>query len=405
MTHEPASFPLRVSAAARSAVKRVLPWLVRARQAPRLERELEKERQAHDRLRRHVRTLPRHEWGSLTPGVDAWSERWRERTGRRVLLFARKDYGGSLMRWAEALNTHTDWAARHVVLFPHEYRYPLDLVYTPELATSEDGLSSLVADASAVHVKDETLVEDRREFPKDFFAAFDVPLVFQQYGGFARAYADLPAYRAFVGTFAARIALTPDLNFDWFDGAIVPQAIDVARYPYAWHDGRRLAHSPTSEERKGTSDLRRAVEGLDVELDIISGVSYDESVERKASCNLFFDQAGREQVSDLRTDRVIGWYGNSALEAAVRGIPTIAHLSEDAFAGGARAGLDLRRRCAIVNTPLGSDGIRETIEAYFRLTPEEREALSHRTRAWVEEFHSYEATGAALAAVYDSVAR
>jgi glycosyltransferase involved in cell wall biosynthesis len=181
--------------------------------------------------------------------------------------------------------------------------------------------------------------------------------------------------------------------------------IDTRRFAYSWTEGRRLAHSPSTHTRKGTATLLAALDGLDIEFDLIQRVSHAECLERKQRCNLFFDQAGREDARQLGVDDVIGWYANAALEAAVHGIPTIAHLSEDAFAGAERGGQSIRERCAIINTPLDEDGIRRTIETFFGLEPDERRALSLRTRRWVEEFHSYEAVGPQLAALYDRVRR
>jgi hypothetical protein len=114
---------------------------------------------------------------------------------------------------------------------------------------------------------------------------------------------------------------------------------------------------------------------------------------RKADSNVFFDQAGESSI---------GWYANSAVEAAVFGIPTLAHLSEDAFDGAVRGGHDVRERCPIVNAPLDVAGIRATVGRLVELSPRERRDLSLRTRAWVEEFHSFRVVGPQLVAAYDA---
>jgi hypothetical protein len=198
--------------------------------------------------------------------------------------------------------------------------------------------------------------------------------------------------------------MTPDLAFDWLDAEYIPHPIDTERFKYAWTDGRVLGHSPSTASRKGTAELLEAVQGLDVELELIQNVSHSECMARKARCNLFFDQAGHESRESLGTGAVIGWYGNSALEAAVHGIPTIAHMSEDAYRGAERAGYrHIRAQCAVLNTRPGVEGIRRTICNYLAADPEERSRISERTRRWIEDFHSYPAVAGRLSALYNRV--
>jgi hypothetical protein len=358
-------------------------------------------------VKKALDSLPRYEFGSLSPGVESWSRRWREAEGNRVLLYAHRDYAGSLYRWAAAINTSTEYAARVIVLENHPFKYPIDLLYsTASFEATYPDLLELMEQSDVVHLKDETgFYLGGNKLPPEFFTQLGVPLVFTHYGGYARKHSDDPGYIAHVLSHDARVAMTPDLCFDWFDGSYIAHGIDVERFRYSWRDGRVVGHSPSTPARKGTDELLEAVQGLDVTLDVIHGVTYDECLARKAMCNLFFDQAGREQVAVLGIDHVIGWYANSALEAAVLGIPSIAHLSDVALERAARSGQDVRESCAIINTPRGAEGIRQTIAAYFELSPRERQELSVRTRAWTESFHSYEVVGPQLAALYDGVRR
>jgi hypothetical protein len=203
------------------------------------------------------------------------------------------------------------------------------------------------------------------------------------------------------------VAMTPDLLFPWFDGAYIPHAIDTRVTPYSWSPGSVLSHSPSNPQRKGTRELVRAIAGLtdlQLEFDLVQGVSHSECLQRKRQANLFFDQAGRESRRALGVDTVVGWYGNSALEAAAHGIPTVAHLSRSALEAADRARGDVSGRCAIINTPLGVEGIAKTIRWFFDLSTEEQTSLSKATHAWVEEFHSYSAVARQLQALYLKVA-
>jgi glycosyltransferase involved in cell wall biosynthesis len=379
---------------------------MRARDATRRQRmaALKEERKRAVRevalLRRELDKARLYRYGAYGAGVEGWERRWDERPGRRVLLYARVDAAGSLFRWAEAINRHTPYAARVGCFELDPFVHPTDLVF-PDPRVGPSGFAELVAEANVIHVKDE------RGFPygdgpgAHAVLATDKPVVFTHYGGRARGQSSDPAYRRAIGRTAARVATTPDLCFDWFDGRWIPLPIDTERFPYEWCDGRVVGHSPSIAERKGTLEFMEAASTLPCEVDLIQGVSYTECLERKRHCNLFFDQAGWELPRF--GGRPLGIYGNAALEAAVRGIPTIAHLSEELFEGALRGGRDLRADCLIVNTPLGVEAIRATLRRWLEAPAEERARRSRQTRAWIERLHSYRAVAADLAAVYDDL--
>jgi hypothetical protein len=351
-------------------------------------------------LRHELDKVPRHRYGAYTAGVPGWEQRWDANPGRRVLLYANADAAGSLFRWAEAINRHTPYAVRMACFRLNPFGYPTDLAF-PDPRVGPSDFAELVAEANIVHVKDE------RGFPHgegpggQTVLATDKPVVFTHYGREARRQASDPDYRGAVGRCAARVATTPDLCFDWFDGHWVPLPIDTERFPYEWRDGRVVGHSPSRPERKGTREFMEAASALPFEIELIQDVGHTESLERKRRCNLFFDQAGWDPPRF--GGRPAGNYANSGLEAAVRGIPTIAHLSEELFEGAIRGGKDLRADCMIINTPLGVEGIRATLRRWLEAPADEREHHSRQTRAWVERVHSYRAVAADLAAVYDGV--
>ena len=362
-------------------------------------------------LAEEFRKVAAHRYGSHTPGCAGWEERWDRSPGRRVLLCAVNDFAGSFFKWAEAVNRHTDYAARLAVFKLNRFRHRVDLVLPhpdlidPDLLGRAAGVRALVSEADVVHVKDERgpFAPSSSRLP-EVVSACGKPRIYTAYGGYFRKLAADDGFRRHVAAFDARVALTPDLVHDWFDARFIPQAIDADANRLLWSDGRLIMHSPTRKERKGTDDLLEAVRGLDVEFEMIFGVDHEECLRRKRRANLFFDQAGREGRPGW-TPAVIGWYGNAALEAAVHGIPTIAHLSAAAFDGARRAGRDVEADCAIINTPLGAEGIRKTVEEYFALSRAERTALSLRTRKWVEDFHGYRSCARDLASLYDDVLR
>jgi hypothetical protein len=82
-----------------------------------------------------------------------------------------------------------------------------------------------------------------------------------------------------------------------------------------------ISHSPTNRKAKGTDRILEALEKLSLKytftVDLIEGVSYEESLHRKANSSLFIDQIGE-----------LG-YGVSSLEALSLGVPTAVELLPD----------------------------------------------------------------------------
>jgi hypothetical protein len=377
----------------------------------------------YKRLRKRGARLLRNQYHLLTTGgfecvnryAGRWGENWKDPSKAKVLLLAPQDYAGSFYGWAKAVNKISpDAACRLVSLTRHRYEFDCDYIFhvyergvekTPELVR-------MVDEADALHLKDESYFRNANYRPAIYrlvnsmiekFRRDNKPIIYTHFGSIARGSEQDPAYRQAVREFDARIALTPDLNFDWFQGHLIPHAIDLGELYYSWRETRRLAHSPSSLEIKGSNLMWEAVNEIDEirqnwELDLIAGVKLSKCLERKQKAELFFDQAGKNDGDPH--GRVIGWYGKSAVEAMAFGIPSIAHLSEEAFQGCERAGKNLRHLCPILNTGLDRAAMKETVLKYLTLTGSEKEELSQRTRAFVEKFHGEDVVGRELGKVY-----
>ena len=363
-------------------------------------------------------SLPQLSLDGDTGGVQAWQERWKRAPQRqRILMVSPKDFAGSMYKWAEALNRYTDFAVRLIQFEVHQFNYPVDLVVPAYGDGRFKKVLDLAEEAGILHLKDEhtwfmklphysnlDLIETM--FFSNTFSS--VRKVYTHYGGYARKFKCNAKYISTVEKFDARIAMTPDLNFDWFAGHYIPHAIDVTAMPVTWSDSNRVVHSPSSPEKKATYMLEESIMMLkkhypDIwqnwSMDIIHNVSFEECLVRKRKASLFFDQAGRHRVPDLGIDDVIGWYGNSAIEAMAAGIPTIAHLSEVAFLRAEKAGVFIRD-APLINISRTREGLIHGILSFMQSTPEERQNLSRRTRRFTVDFHGYEAVGQRLAAVY-----
>lgn len=361
-----------------------------------------------------IKTASDFRYGSQIPPIERWERKWDKNPGKRILFYTLKDFSGSFYKWAYAVNRYTPYTARLVAFSKHQYNYPQDILFSI-LDFENSQFEKLLDECDLIHIKDESEIylsyiqkQDRKysKLPSDLFKAYSSkPTVFTHYGGYARKFSREKSYRQYVSEcFDARVAMTPDLNFDWFNGLFIPHSIDINDFSYCWKNGNIIAHSPSTAVRKGTSEFNKAVErmGQQYHYEQIQNVSHAECIARKRNATIFFDQAGRESLKSLGIDDIIGWYGNSALEAMVHGIPTIAHISDVALAGAAWAGKDMTK-LPILNTTLEANGMYQTLHDFFALSPEEREDISLRTRSWVEDFHSLEVNGQELAELYDKL--
>ncbi|KAA0213221.1 MAG: glycosyltransferase family 1 protein [Leptolyngbya sp. PLA3] len=184
------------------------------------------------------------------------------------------------------------------------------------------------------------------------------------------------------------------LNPDLLD--TVPKAVFL---PYARLDPRtvppvfpaphsgalRVAHAPTNRLVKGTEaalDAARQLGGL-VELDLIEGVSNEQTLHRLAAADVVVDQ--------LR----LGWYGGLAAESMALGKPVIAYIDPR---GRERIPRAMAEEMPIISTD--SCSLLATIE---RLATSERATLPDRGRAsrrFVERWHDPMAIARWMARVY-----
>jgi len=364
--------------------------------------------------------------GSLTAGESEWEKKWQRSEGKRILFYSTKDYSGSFYKWARAVNEHTDYAVRMITSTTHSYGYAQDLIVPRLMMTknfpydhgdlkhSHDRALELANEADVIHFKEEcewfTQCEDYLLWKLHERAKENnTPTVFTHYGGYARKYKKNKQYIEFVQDFDARIAMTPDLNYDWYDGYYIPHSIDTDAYSSTWSpETRTVVHSPSNKKRKNTDTFEAAVEAS-LKADPswtytqIHGVPHEECLALKQKSGLFFDQAGRENSGSLGIDDIIGWYGNSGIEGMVFGIPTIAHISEQAWQGAERAGKFIRDICPVVNTGITQESFEETLQNHFKLSDEQRCDIAYRTRQWAEDFHSFRTNGRELAEVYESL--
>src|SRR5919202_35177 len=105
------------------------------------------------------------------------------------------------------------------------------------------------------------------------------------------------------------------------EAEVVPPGIDVAAIEPAPPSERArpvVLHAPSSRRRKGTEHVLAALDGLDVELDLVEGLDHREAFERYRRADVVIDQLNA------------GWYGVFAIEAMSLGKPVLTFLHEEA---------------------------------------------------------------------------
>ena len=217
--------------------------------------------------------LPIFDYGSINKGKKEWVIKWKNAThDHRVLMVAPKDFAGSMYKLAESLNRYSDYAVRLITFDFHQFGYPLDLIVPECNGARMEALFKLASESAVLHLKDEHSWFLRWErslnlevIDKLFFSNLfkNTPKVFTHYGGYARKFKHHKKYVSKVKKFEGRITMTPDLNFDWYDGKYIPHTIDTDKIQSCWYDSNILVHSPSNPLTKATSLLDKAIHLLE----------------------------------------------------------------------------------------------------------------------------------------------
>jgi glycosyltransferase involved in cell wall biosynthesis len=153
----------------------------------------------------------------------------------------------------------------------------------------------------------------------------------------------------------------------------------------------KVAHASNHRLVKGTEELIAAVErlrvsGLDIQLDVIERVPNAEAIERFAR-------------ADIVVDQLYEGYALAAVEAMTLGKVVISALENEATYTPFRQHSYLDR-CPIVSADTS------TIEQVLRTLVERRAGwpqIGRQTRAYVEAFHSPEASARLFTAIYETI--
>ncbi len=164
-----------------------------------------------------------------------------------------------------------------------------------------------------------------------------------------------------------------------------------ARDPQPLGDRPRIVHAPSHRGVKGTELVLDAVaqlqrEGLELELELVEGLTHAEARRAYERADLLVDQL------------LIGWYGALAVELMALGRPVVCYVDEETAARHAPAEL-------LADLPLVRATATDLAEVLRSLLTERRgeyPELSRRSRAFAERWHDPAAIGRRMRAEYEA---
>lgn len=276
-----------------------------------------------------------------------------------IVLMGTNDWAGLGYNLYEALNRE-GVNCRHIVGRAHGYGYKYDILATDEGLIPE--VSKILDDADYILY----LGSDWHYQPLGIKADASIPKGVWHVGSSYRNQQDfydrLKGFKYFFGT---------GMTGCQADYIFLPALIDTSEYAYQdrnWSDKLIIGHSPSTVSAKATDVFIEAMEGLDAEIDVIHGVSYDECMIRKRRCHVFFDQLWAYKLCNGE----VPGYGMSAVEAGAYGSIVL---------GGSEL---LGIHCTRAN-------LRSQIESVINAPVAQKLKWSKDIRKYVVEMHGYEA--------------
>lgn len=305
----------------------------------------------------------------------------------KIVILSKIDYAASGFKLMQALKRHTDF---DVQLFSgaaqNKLNHPTNVLVTKG---NLHKVQQQVNEADILHFKGDWPPEDGYlglKIPKN------KPIVLTTSGSFFRKtiYGGLGVYsNADYKNVTLKTSFETDLLYPEYSSIWTPHPIDSEDKANIWvrNNFPVFMHIPSNAVRKGTPFVEKVFDVIrermrKAETHIVSGITYRESTKLKQRASVYFDQFK------------VGFYGNAALEAMQWGIPVVCWLSPMALqqANGQLKG------CPIIN----EDDTDPEGTAMRVIKAIESPMLSHQTKEWCDDKHSYKAVAKQWTTLYKS---
>jgi hypothetical protein len=320
--------------------------------------------------------------------------------GKKIVQLSKFDYCGSGYRIAEAVNTYTNnfvdcfvmfhcagtFKRHHAIGFQQGER---SHVISPPII---ERVNNIIKDADVIQFKGDFLPNEEN-FPK-IKIPDGIPVIVSVHGSFFRRGFDnvsrgMYSFDEYKAVSDIRTVGSADLNYPDFDARLVPIPYPTHLYENIWKRNKIpiISHSPSYRSKKGTNLLEEAQRilkgrGIDIILDIITGVSVEECIERKAKSDIFFDQINS-----------LGFYGNSLAEAIAMGIPSISYISDKTISMCPEE----LKEIPDINCGNTAESLANKIESLLK---SDLQKFSNECYEWCEKHHSYKTLAKTWSDIY-----
>lgn len=306
----------------------------------------------------------------------------------KVVILSIIDYAGSGFNILSAVRRHTDI---DIILFggPPNNKY-LHPTYVVVNNSNKKLIQEEINRADILHFKGDWPPEDGylgMQIPKD------KPIIITTAGSFFRKKIIPTGIERFMvadyGRATLKTSITPDLLYPEYSDIWTPHPIDSETKLNIWHKPEipYFLHVPSSPLRKGTEFVKSVFEVLKKKIkcktEIITNVDWHTARSVKKNATIYFDQF------------VVGFYGNSALEAMQYGIPVVNWISPRAI----EQSKGKLNGCPVVNCSQKS----AEKAAMMVLEAMEDPTLSQRTKEWCDKVHGYRATAKQWNQLYENL--
>lgn len=314
----------------------------------------------------------------------------------KVLILSNgEDAGGVGIGIKRAFDKHAPgWEVRCVRRTDNYIKYPTDITWLPNDHEAGKLVRHLAAEADVLHLMQKWWSDD------DLPGYSSKGKVIHHHGTYFRRGPEwMIAETRRVGAVAVAgtldlVLLDPD-SIEWLPAPYDLEGLARLKASAPKRPRLRIAHAPTNLGGKSTSYFRAAAaklkENHDVDIDVITHVTWRECLMRKALADVYFDQ-------------VLTGYGNNAIESWGMGLPVIAGAdAKVAIEKGHPIPLHtldaMRERwdaLPFLNTT--EDSIYEALETM--MTQQSRDAFAQIGRSHAERWHDEKVVVEQLKAIY-----